>query len=97
MTKKDIINIIATKTNLPQHIVHEVVQLTINSMSDALVRGESITIRNFGVFNVVTTKSKLGRNPKNPSVEVTIPARKNVKFRIGKELKDKLFNAPVEE
>ena len=44
-------------------------------------------LRNFGVFDVVTRKARVGRNPKNPTVTVQIPPKKTVRFRPGKELK----------
>ena len=56
-------------------------------------------LRNFGVFKIETRKQRIGRNPKNPGVDIQIPERSVVKFRAGKELKELLAtsNAPVEE
>ena len=42
---------------------------------------------NFGVFEVLTRKARVGRNPNAPSKEVQIPERAVVKFRAGKEMK----------
>ena len=44
-------------------------------------------LRNFGVFDVVTRKARVGRNPKMPEVTVQIPAKAKVRFRAGKEMK----------
>ena len=46
-----------------------------------------IEIRDFGVFEVVQRKQKIGRNPKNASVPILIPARKAVKFTPGKKMR----------
>jgi DNA-binding protein HU-beta/integration host factor subunit alpha len=45
-------------------------------------------LRNFGVFDVRITKSRVGRNPRKPEVDLVIPARATVKFRAGGELKE---------
>ena len=50
--------------------------------------------RNFGVFKIETRKQRIGRNPKNPGVDIQIPERSVVKFRAGKELKE-LLAAPA--
>ena len=51
-------------------------------------------LRNFGVFKIETRKQRIGRNPKNPGVDIQIPERSVVKFRAGKELKE-LLAAPA--
>ena len=43
--------------------------------------------RDFGVFEIVTRKSRIGRNPNKPEDVVVIPARKVVKFKPGKRLR----------
>ena len=47
-------------------------------------------MRNFGAFQVKETKAKIGRNPKDPGKDVPIPARAVVKFKPGKEMKEKV-------
>ncbi|NRB73853.1 MAG: HU family DNA-binding protein, partial [Verrucomicrobiales bacterium] len=41
-------------------------------------------------FQVTKTKPKIGRNPNKPDAAVPIPARAVVKFKPGKELKEKV-------
>lgn len=52
-----------------------------------------MVMRNFGTFEVRQTKAKVGRNPKNPGLDVPIPPRAVVKFKPGKEMKEKV--API--
>jgi nucleoid DNA-binding protein len=52
--------------------------------------GGTVELRNFGVFKPVLCKSRSGRNPNKTEHEVTIPARMVVKFRAGKELKERV-------
>ncbi|HOU36270.1 MAG TPA: HU family DNA-binding protein [Candidatus Omnitrophota bacterium] len=86
MTKKDIILKVADETNLKQTDVKQVVQKTFDYMVEALVRGEKIELRNFGVFKVKERKSRTGRNPRTGQV-VPVPPRKVVVFKPGLEMK----------
>ena len=90
MTKRDLVVKIAEETGFIQADVADVVQLTLNFIADELAKGENIELRNFGVFEVKVRKSRKGRNPKKPSNEVVIPERSVVKFRAGKELRERV-------
>lgn len=70
--------------------VLETIQAVIDEISEALACGDTVTMRKFGTFEVREMKSKIGRNPKNPGTDVVIPARAAVKFKPGKELKEKV-------
>ena len=65
-----------------------VVGATLKCIATALAQGKTIELRNFGVFDVVTRKARVGRNPKMPEVTVHIPAMSKVRFRAGKEMKE---------
>jgi nucleoid DNA-binding protein len=56
-------------------------------MTDCLARGDRLEFRDFGVFEIVERKQKIGRNPKNAAVPIVIPARPAVKFTPGKKMK----------
>ena len=75
---------------LQQAHVAEVITRTLDVIRDALVNGDTVELRNFGVFKIEIRKERIGRNPKNPSVDIQIPARKVVKFRSGKEMREQL-------
>ncbi len=89
MTKKDIILKVSDETNLKQTDVKKIVQKTFDFMIEALVRGEKIELRNFGVFKIKERKSRTGRNPRTGQV-VPVPARKVVVFKPGLEMKQKV-------
>ena len=90
MTKRDLVVKIAADTNLIQSDVAAVVQKTLDYIADELVEGRNIELRNFGVFEIKVRKSRKGRNPNKPEIDVTIPERAVVKFRAGKELKERI-------
>jgi nucleoid DNA-binding protein len=93
LTKRDLIVDVTNKMShreLTQVLVTEIVDHIIETISEQLSSGETVIIRNFGAFHVKETKSKIGRNPKDPKADVVIPARAVVKFKAGKELKSKV-------
>ena len=90
MTKRDLVVKIAADTNLIQSDVAAVVQKTLDYVADELVAGRNIELRNFGVFEIKVRKSRKGRNPNQPEIEVAIPERVVVKFRAGKELRERI-------
>ena len=90
ITKRDLVINISNQTGLTQQEVYDVVQKFLDSVTEELAQGNSVVMRNFGAFQVKEVKGKIGRNPKNPAKEVPIPARAVVKFKPGKEMRDKV-------
>ena len=90
LTKRDIVLEIYEKKGFPQKQVKETVQLTLDVIAQALGEGRNVELRNFGVFQIQKRKSRIGRNPNKPETDVIIPSRAVIKFKAGKELKQKL-------
>ena len=86
MTKKDIVTKVSNDTNLTQIDVKKIVQRTLDAIVEALERGETVELRNFGVFKVKTRRGRVGRNPR-PGQEVQVPEKKVVVFKPGLILK----------
>ena len=89
MTKKEIVLKISEDTNIKQIDVKMVVQRTLDLIVTALARGETVELRNFGVFKVKVRRSRIGRNPKTGQT-VPIPERKIVSFKVGMVMKKKV-------
>ena len=89
MTKKDIVLKIAEETVIKQIDVKAVVQKTLDHIIAALSSGETVELRNFGVFKVKVRKARIGRNPKTGTT-VPIPERKVVSFKVGMVMKKKV-------
>lgn len=87
MTKRDMVLKISRETGIVQEDVQTVIQKSLDTITDALRDGEHIEFRDFGVFEVCTRKSRIGRNPNRPENVVQIPERKVVKFKAGKKMK----------
>lgn len=93
ITKRDLVIKLSNDTGLTQQEVFSVVQGALDSITEELAKGNSVVMRNFGAFQVREVKGKIGRNPKDPSKDVPIPPRAVVKFKPGKEMKEKV--API--
>ena len=90
MTKRDLIMRISEETGLIQEDVKAVLQKSLDYIVDALEKNETVEFRNFGVFEVRERKERIGRNPNKPEYDVTIPARRVVKFKPGKIMKNRI-------
>ena len=90
LTKREIVLNISNETGLVQQEVANVVQKTLERIIEALAKGGSIELRNFGVFEVKLTKPRIGRNPNVPGSIHIIPARATVKFKSGKIMKQRV-------
>jgi nucleoid DNA-binding protein len=87
LTKRDLVVRISSETGLVQQRVFEVVQKTLDYIAEALAKGDKVELRNFAVFEVKIRKARVGRNPNAPAVDVPIPQRAIVKFKMGKEMR----------
>ncbi len=87
MTKKKLISAISQERGVNPTDVRNVVQSFLDKLTEALSCGDRLEFRDFGVFEVVLRKQKIGRNPKNASVPIVIPARYAVKFTPGKKMR----------
>ncbi len=90
ITKKNLINGISQEKGIHPNDVRSVIQAFLDKMTNCLSEGDRLEFRDFGVFEVVQRKQKIGRNPKNASVPIVIPARKAVKFTPGKKMKKQI-------
>jgi DNA-binding protein HU-beta len=89
MTKAELIESVANRTDLPKAIAERAVNTVFDDIVAALKAGDKISISGFGTFAVSSRKARTGRNPKTGDA-IEIPASKSAKFKAGKALKDSL-------
>jgi len=87
MTKRELVVRISKETGMVQEDVFAIVQMTLDYITEALVKGDHLEFRDFGVFEVATRKPRIGRNPNQPQNVVQIPERRVVKFKPGRAMK----------
>lgn len=86
MTKADIVEIIAESTGLSKVETEAVVKGFLDTVIDAMKRGEAIELRGFGSFKVVKRAQRVARNPKT-NEEVIVPEQYVPTLKISKEFK----------
>ncbi|MCK4594123.1 HU family DNA-binding protein [bacterium] len=87
MTKQDLIDQIASETNLTKRQAGQALNAVVDGIKTAMKKGERVTLVGFGTFFVAHRKARTGRNPRTQQ-KIQIPARKVPNFRAGKELKN---------
>lgn len=87
-TKKNLVQQVSQRTGEHPNKVHDIIQAFLEAVTDQLTQGNRLEFRDFGVFEVVVRKQKIGRNPKHAEVAIVIPERKVVKFTPGKKMKE---------
>lgn len=92
MIKKDLIELVASKTGLTKADSGKAVAAVLESISESLVKGEDCSLIGFGSFQVRDRAERQGRNPANGET-ITIPATRSVRFSVGKTLKNDVANA----
>ncbi len=86
-TKKKLILSISQEKGIHPNDVQHVIQAFLDKMTERLMKGDRLEFRDFGIFEVVTRKQKIGRNPKNAAEPIVIPERYVVKFTPGKKMR----------
>jgi nucleoid DNA-binding protein len=94
MTKRDLVIKISEETGQVQQKVMDVVQRTLDHISEAVAARKTVELRNFGVFKVKVRKARIGRNPKQPDTNIPISQTAVVKFKPGKEMREAVSKSP---
>lgn len=87
MTKRELVIRVSNKLGMPQTDVAKIIEGAFHTISSSLAAGERWELRDFGVFEVKTRASRIGRNPRTGD-QVPVPERKVVTFRPGKRMKE---------
>src|SRR5579859_2652538 len=78
---------ISQQTKLPQKQVSEVLEATIDTIREALQKGDQVRLVGFGSFKVRTSAARRGVNPRDRQ-PIEVPAKERVRFSPGKELSE---------
>jgi len=87
VTKQEFVDSIASKANLSRRDAAAAVDAFLESVTETLKSGDSITFTGFGKFSTSQRAAREGVNPRNPSQKVHIPAATVPKFSAGSQLK----------
>ncbi len=87
MNKSELIAEVASKAEITKKDADAAVSAVIESITEALKKGDKVQLVGFGTFEVRTRGARTGRDPRTGK-EIKIAASKAPAFKAGKALKD---------
>jgi integration host factor subunit beta len=91
ITKKELIDRISELTQAKRVVVKRIVQHFLDEIILELAADNRLEFRDFGVFETRTRTSRVAQNPKTLE-RVQVPCKRSVKFKMGRQMKDRLTN-----
>jgi len=95
ITKKDLVDRIADKGGNKRVIVKRIIQQFLDEIVQELGNGNRLEFRDFGVFEIRDRAPRIAQNPKTME-KVRVPPKRTVKFKVGRLMKDRLYNGSVD-
>lgn len=89
MNKAELIDALASESNLSKADAKRAVDTTIDIITKSLKSGNKVSVVGFGSFSISKRDARVGRNPQT-GAEIKIAAKNVVKFKPGAELADKV-------
>ena len=89
MNRNDLVDVVASKTDLKKTEAGRAVDAVFDSIESALKKGDEVRLVGFGTFTVAHRAASEGRNPRTGQ-KIKIAASKQAKFRPGKGLRESL-------
>lgn len=93
-TKREVTERVARATGVHRDEVRKVVQAFLDDLIEELAKGHRLEFRDFGVFEVRSRAARVAQNPKT-LVQVTVPARRAVRFKAGRLMKERVESPAV--
>ncbi|MCL5045978.1 MAG: HU family DNA-binding protein [Actinobacteria bacterium] len=87
MNKAELVSSVAEKSGLSKKDSEKAVDAVVESIQEALGKGDKVSLVGFGTFEVRARAARKGRNPQTGE-EIEIAATKVPTFKAGKGLKD---------
>jgi DNA-binding protein HU-beta len=87
MNKAELIDAVASSADLSKATATQAVDAVVDTITESLRKGDSVTLVGFGTFEVRARAARTGRNPQTGE-EIQIKASKAPAFKAGKALKD---------
>jgi integration host factor subunit beta len=96
ITKKELIDRISEGTNSKRVVVKRIIQTFLDEIIEELGQGNRLEFRDFGVFESKLRAARIAQNPKTLE-RVKVPAKRTVKFKIGRLMKKRLVEQVEKE
>ncbi len=95
ITKKELIDRIAERTQAKRVTVKCIIQAFLDEVTNELCEDNRLEFRDFGVFETRTRAARVAQNPKTLE-RVEVPAKRTVKFKMGRLMRENLCAPAVE-
>ncbi|MHC4193609.1 MAG: HU family DNA-binding protein [Planctomycetota bacterium] len=95
ITKKELISRIAERTQAKRVLVKRIVQAFLDEIISELHRDNRLEFRDFGVFETRTRAARIAQNPQTLE-KVEVPAKRTVKFKMGRLMRQNLCASAAE-
>ena len=89
LNKRDLVEMVAEEAHLSKKDARDAIDVMIELMQKALLKGEEVNLTNFGVFTPKVRASRDGTHPKKHT-RIKIEESRSISFRVAKSLKAKL-------
>ena len=90
VTRADLAEAVYRKVGLSRTESADLVEMVLDQVCDAIVRGETVKLSSFATFHVRDKNERVGRNPKTGE-EVPISPRRVMTFKASNVLKQKVI------
>ncbi|HWC72153.1 MAG TPA: HU family DNA-binding protein [Actinomycetota bacterium] len=90
MNKGGLVAEVSKRTGLSKADAGRAIDAVIDSIRDSVVRGERVTLADFGTFERKHRNERIARNPRRPQIPIVVPARDLPAFTPGKEFREQV-------
>lgn len=87
MNKAELVKVVSERSDLTQRSVELVISHCLETVVDAVAKGDKVTLVGFGTFERVIRKARKGRDMIS-GTDIDIPSKSVPKFRAGKLFKE---------
>lgn len=94
MNKGGLVAEVAKRTGLSKADAGRAMDAAIDTIRETVVRGERVTLADFGTFERRHRNQRVARNPRRPNVPIVVPARDLPAFTPGKEFREIVLSKP---
>lgn len=98
MNKVELVNAVVEKmandgVKVTKKDMASYVDAVVNTIKDAMLAGDEVSLTGFGKFSVVERSARVGVNPQNPSQKIEIAATKAPKMKFSGTFRDQIKSA----
>jgi integration host factor subunit alpha len=95
LTRAHLTEALHDEVGLTRQDCADLVERTLDLVTEAMERGETVKLSGFGVFEVRSKRERMGRNPKT-GAPATIEPRRVIGFRASQVIKARIDSALAE-